>query len=200
MFILHFAKCAHLLVNLTCKGIPFHFRPKEIVAQEDLKKALINSPTLWPINYSSDSPVKLAVDMSSIAVGFYLCQADPENIQKWYYARFGLIPLNKWEQHFSQPKLKLYGLFCALHAYKIFIVSVRNLIIKVDTRYIRGMLNNPDTASSTSINCWIVSIIAFHFDLHHVPGKVHGPDGLSCQPPQPSDLSNSDNDNNFVLL
>jgi hypothetical protein len=78
-----------------------------------------------------------------------------------------------------QPKLELYRLFRTLCAYKIFIVSVCNLIIEVNTRYIKGMLNNPDTAPSASINHWIISILIFHFELQHIPGKQHGPDRLS---------------------
>ncbi len=50
------------------------------------------------------------------------------------------------------------------------------------------MLNNPNTAPSASINRWIVSILTFHFELRHVPGKQHGPDGLSRRPPQPEDI------------
>ena len=46
MFILHFAKCANPLVNLTRKGVPFHFGPEQVAAQEDLKAALIASPAL----------------------------------------------------------------------------------------------------------------------------------------------------------
>ena len=114
MFILHFAKHTNPLVNLTQKGVPFHFRLEQVAAQEDLKAALIASPALRPIDYNSDSPVILTVDTSSIAVGFYLCQTDPENPRKWYFAWFGSICLNDHEQQFSQPKLKLYGLFCAL--------------------------------------------------------------------------------------
>src|SRR5712664_1799138 len=51
------------------------------------------------------------------------------------------------------------------------------------------MLNNPDTAPSASINHWIISILTFHFELRHVPGKQHGPDGLSRRPPQPKDIT-----------
>ena len=46
MFILHFTKRANPLVNLTWKGVPFHFRPEQVAAQEDLKAALIASPAL----------------------------------------------------------------------------------------------------------------------------------------------------------
>ena len=88
MFILNFTKRANPLVNLTQKGVPFLFRPDQLAAQEDLKTALLASPALRPINYSSDSPVILAVDTSNIAVGFYLCQADLTDPRRCYFARF----------------------------------------------------------------------------------------------------------------
>ena len=197
LFILNFARRASCLVNLTRKEVPFDFGPEQVAAQEDLKQALMASPALRSINYTSDSPVILAVDTSSIAVGFYLCQADPVNPRKRYFARFGSIALNDRERRFSQPKLELYGLFRALRAYKIFIVGVRNLIVEVDARYIKGMLNNPDIAPSASLNRWIVSILTFHFELQHVPGKQHGPDGLSRRPPQPGDLDEEDDPEDF---
>ena len=112
--------------------------------------------------------------------------------KKRYFTRIGSIPLNDRERRFSQPKLELYGLYCVLHAYKMLLVGVCNLIVEVDVRYIKGMLNNPNIAPSASINRWIVSIMVFHFELRHVPGKVHGPDGLSRQPPQPDDDSDNE--------
>ena len=194
LFILNFAKRASCLVNLTRKEVPFDFGQEHVAAQEDLKTALMTSPALKAINYKSDAPVILAVDTSNIAVGFYLCQADPVNPRRRYYARFGSIALDDREKRFSQPKLELYGLFRALKAYKMYIIGVRNLIVEVDARYIKGMLNNPDIAPSASINRWIVSILTFHFELQHVPGKLHGPDGLSRRPPQPGDLDEEDGD------
>jgi hypothetical protein len=178
IFIQNFSRRANPLVQLTCKGTLFEFGATQAAAQDDLKKVLLDSLALRSIDYASDSPVILAVDTSPIAVGFYLCQADPVNPRKRYFARFGSISLNDCERRFLQPKLELYRLFHALCAYKIFIVGVRNLIIEVDTWYIKGMLNNPDTAPSASINRWIVSILTFHFELQHVPGKQHGPDRL----------------------
>jgi len=94
IFIQNFAKCANALVNLTRKGVSFKFGPAQIAAQVDLKQALLNLPALQPIDYASDSPVILAVDTSPIAVGFYLCQADPNMPKKRYYAWFGSLPLN----------------------------------------------------------------------------------------------------------
>ena len=100
-------------------------------------------------------------------------------IQSRYHAHFSSITLNNCESRFSQPKLELYGLFRALRALKLYLISIRNLIVKVDAKYINGMLQNPDIAPLASINCWIVSILMFHFTLVHVPGMHHGPDGLS---------------------
>ena len=111
-----------------------------------------------------------------------------------YYACFGSLPLNNCEWQFLQPKLKLYGLYRALRAYKMFLVGVRNLVIEVDMRYIKGMLNNPDIAQSASVNRWIVSILTFHFKLQHVPGKHHEPDRLSCCPPRPDNDTDKEED------
>lgn len=79
------------------KRHPIQIRTDQVATQEDLKQALIALPALRPIDYFLDLPVILAVDMLSIAVGFYLCQANPKDSQKQYYARFGSIPLNNWK-------------------------------------------------------------------------------------------------------
>ncbi|KAG5349724.1 hypothetical protein C0989_002180 [Termitomyces sp. Mn162] len=69
----------------------------------------------------------------------------------------------------------------------MYLIGVRNLIIEVDTRYIKGMLQNPDIQPSASMNHWIMAILMFHFELVHVKGTFHGPDGLLQYPPQPGD-------------
>ncbi|KAG5649411.1 hypothetical protein H0H81_004030 [Sphagnurus paluster] len=103
------------------------------------------------------------------------------------YCRFGSITLNVYKSRFSQLKLELYGIFWALGAFRLYIISVRNLILEVDARYIKGMLSNPDIQPSASINRWITAILMFDFKLVHVKGTHHGLDGLSRWPPQPGD-------------
>jgi hypothetical protein len=51
-----------------CKNEPFIFGPEQIEVQENLKEALLKSPTLYAIDYSSTSLVILAVDTSYIAI------------------------------------------------------------------------------------------------------------------------------------
>ena len=75
----------------------------------------------------------------------------------------------------------------------MYLIGVRNLVIEVDARYIKGMLANPDLNPWSSINRWILSILTFHFTLVHVPGTFHGPDGMSRRQPQPGDIDEVDN-------
>ena len=194
LFIKNFAHRAHHLVKLTRKGAPWEFGPEQFAAMEDLKQALLSSPALRPIDYRSEIPVILSVDTSYIAVGYILSQCDATNPKLRYHARFGSITLNDRESRFSQPKLELYGLYRALRALKLYLIGIRNLIIEVDAKYIKGMLQNPDVAPSASMNRWIVSILMFHFTLVHVPGTHHGPDGLSRRKPQPGDEEEPDDD------
>ena len=187
LFIRNFAHRAHHLVKLTRKGAEWEFGQKQPDTMNDLKNALLKLPALQPIDYKSEAPVILSVDTSYIAIGYLLSQCDLENPWLCYYAKFGSITLNNRESHFSQPKLKLYGLYRTLQALKPLLIGIRNLVVEVDAKYIKGMLKNPDVAPSVSMNRWILSILLFHFTLIHVPGTHHGPDGLSRRRPQPGD-------------
>lgn len=198
-FIQNFGKRAWPLVQLTRKGAIFEWADDQQRAMDDLKNALIHSPALRPIDYTSSASVILAVDTSFIAIGYLLAQCDPDHPICHYFARFGSITLNEHEAAYSQAKLEIYGLFRALRACKRYLIGVRNLVVEVNARYIRGMLNNPDEAPSASINRWIVSILTFHFALVHVPGAQHGPDGLSRRHPQPLDeYDPADEDDDWI--
>jgi hypothetical protein len=106
--------------------------------------------------------------------------------------------LNNRESKYSQPKLEIYGLYCALCSLCLYLIRVRNLVVEVDARYIKGMLSDPDISPSASINRWIVAILTFHFDLVHVPGTHHGPDRLSRWPRQVGDEEDRDDEEDFA--
>ena len=167
--------------------MPFEFSEEQWEAVEDLREALLESPALRPIDYESEAPVILGVNTSSIAVGYLLCQQDLENPKIRYYNRFGSITLNDRESRFSQPKLELYGLFRAPRALKFWLIGLRPFIVELDARYVKGMLLNPDLEPSAAINRWIMAILMFRFEIVHVPGERHAPDGLSRRPRQPGD-------------
>jgi len=65
---------AHPLVYLTRKDIEFTFGKQELEAMKKLKTLVKNSSAIRAINYVSEHEVILAVDTSSIAVGYILSQ------------------------------------------------------------------------------------------------------------------------------
>lgn len=45
---------------------------------------------------------------------------------------------------------------------------MRNLVVKIDTKYIKRILNNSDLQPLATINYWIVAILLFSFILKYV--------------------------------
>ncbi|KAG9219834.1 hypothetical protein CCMSSC00406_0009390 [Pleurotus cornucopiae] len=171
IFIKDFATHARPLIDLTKKDTDFAFTSDHIKAMDTLKRLAISSPALRPIDHSSAKDVILAV-------GYILSQIG--NDSKRYPSRFGSITWNERESRYSQAKNELYGLFRALQATKLWLVGVKKLVVEVDAKYIKGMINNPDIHPNATINRWIAGILLFDFELRHVPGKSHAPaDGLS---------------------
>jgi hypothetical protein len=154
---------------------------------EVIKDLVIRSPVLHPLNYAAhDWPIILAIDSSVTAVGYILMHVRDD--KRRYPSRFGSIAWTEGESQYSQAKLKLYGLFCTLRAYHIYIIRVKNLIVEVDAKYLKGMLNNPDVQPNVTINRWIAGILLFDFKLVHVPAIHHtAADRLSRRTPAPED-------------
>jgi hypothetical protein len=147
---------------------------------ENIRNLVTRSPALRPLNYTAhDWPIILTVNSSITAMGYVLMQVRDNKHQ--YLSQFGSIVWMECESQYSQAKLELYNLFHALHAYCIYIIGVKSLIVEVDTKYLKGMINNPDIQPNTTINQWIAGILLFDFKLVHVPAIHHtATDGWSC--------------------
>jgi len=185
------------LINLTCKGTPFEWQEEHEQAMQALKTAIVQSSALISIDYSTDCTVYLSVNSSIRGVGWILAQ-DCSNGRRCPL-RFGSISWNKCKSCYSQAKLELYGLFRTLHAMRLYIVGVCNLVVEVDASYIKGMLRNPDIQLNASINRWIAVILLFDFKLVHVPADKHkGPDGLSRHEPVPGEDEEDDDPEDWV--
>lgn len=195
MFIKDFAAHAEPLVKLTRrrKLDPFEFGVEEMQAMEVMKQLVIDSPAIRPLDYESEREVILAVDSSVIAVGYILSQIGKDSLR--YPSRFGSITWNEVERRYSQSKIELFGLFRALRDVRTYIIGVNNLVVEVDARYIKGMINNPDIQPNATINRWIAGILLFDFTLRHVPAKQHAAaDGLSRRERAPEDPSHENDD------
>ena len=188
IFIKGYTLVACPLINLTRKDVPFEFGPSQLCAMELLKEAIVNSPALVPINYESDNPVILAVDSCANGTGYILFQKGDDG--KRYPSRFGSITFNDRESRYSQAKLELYGLFQSLKATQLFTIGVKKLIVEMDAKFIKGMINNPTLHPNNAVNRWISAILLFDFELVHVPAEKHtGADGLSRRPHATTDPS-----------
>ena len=173
------------------KGIPFEWGEAQRAAMIRLKDEIIQSLALWHLDYESGQEVVLAVDTLVIAVGFILSQEGEDG--KCYLNCFGSISLTSIESQYSQAKLELYGLFHSLRAVWVFIFGVTNLVVEMDAKYIKGMINNPDLQPNVTINQWIAGILLFHFELRHISADRHtSPDGLSRRPPSDDNPPNMD--------
>jgi hypothetical protein len=183
IFICDFLHIARPLINLTKKDTPFVFGTEQRKAMQILKDAVLSSPALKRLDYKSECEVILAVNTSNITIGFILLQVGEDG--KCYPSRFRSIVLTEVESRYSQAKLELYGLFCAVC---IFIFGVKNLTVEVDAKYIKGMIISPDLQPNATINQWIAGILLFLFKLIHVSTLKHkGIDGLSRRLPVEED-------------
>jgi len=124
-------------------------------------------------------------------VGYMLLQLGKDG--KRYPSRFGSLTFNDRESRYSQAKLELYGLLRALKQTQLFTIGVKKLIIEMDAKFIKGMLNHPTLHPNDAINRWIAAILLFDFELVHVPAEKHtGADGLSQHPRGDSDPALAD--------
>lgn len=187
IWIKDYSLLARPLTELVRKGVTFDWDTRRQEAFELLKQKVASAPALRPLNYEVDRPIILSVDSSYIAVGFILAQNDETG--KRVPARYGSLPFNERESRYSQPKLELYGCYRALRHWRLYLVGVKKLVLEVDAKYIKEMLNNPDLQPNASINRWIQGILMFDFELRHVPAEKHkGPDALSRKEPTKEDI------------
>jgi hypothetical protein len=197
IFVKDYAKIVRQLVDLMRKDIEWEFAEEQREAMARIKDAIVKSPALRPIDYVCGRKVILAVDSLYIVVGFMLLQLGVD--EKRYPAQFGSIPWNPRESRYSQAKLELYGLFCALRAYRLWLVGLPKFTVETDAKYIKGMLNHPDIQPNAAINRWIAGILLFDFDLVHVPGDKHTvANGLSQRPPSPDDPEQDDDYEDWI--
>jgi len=193
IFIKKYTIIARPLIQLTRKDATFEIGSEQLDAIDQLKDTIASSPALRPIDYDADRPVILAVDSCANGVGFILLQIGED--KKRYPSRFGSIVFNERECRYSQAKLELYGLFRALKQTQLYTIGVKHLVVEMDAKFIKGMLNNPTLHPNDAVNRWIAAILLFDFDLVHVPADKHtGADGLSRRPRAPADPDFEDSD------
>jgi len=197
IWIKSYSHIARPLIDLMCKNVNFVWEEQHDRAMQELKDAIISSSALIPIDYASSRPIFLAVDSSWRAVGWILSQECKDGQRR--PLRFRSIAWNEHESRYSQPKIELYGLFWTLHALRVHIVGITNLILEMDAQYVKGMLSNPDIQLNAAVNRWIAAILLFDFKLVHIPAEKHlSADGLSQREPVPGEDSDDSDPEEWI--
>ena len=188
IFIKNYAKRAEPIQKLTRNEVPFEWGPEQAAAMSDLQQALKDAPILKPIDHERVCALKLSVDTSYKAIGWYLSVLDEKDQKTWHYARFGSMIMSDREARYSQSKRELFGLLRALDENRYLLLGARKLIVESDAKYLKGMLENPMKAPNATVHRWIESILLYRFTLQHVAGKEFAlADSLSRRPLQPND-------------
>ena len=193
IFIKNYTLIARPLIQLTRKDVPFEIGQSQLDSMRHLKEAISISPALRPLDYEAERPIILAIDSCANGVGYLLLQVGENG--KRYPSRFGSITFNDRESRYSQAKLELYGLFRALKHTQLYTIGAKKLVVEMDAKFIKGMINSPTLHPNDAVNRWIAAILLFDFDLVHVPSDKHtGADGLSRRPQAPEDSPHEDPD------
>lgn len=179
IWIKDFSQIAKPMRELTKDDVPFHWGEEQEAAFNKMKESISSAPAIKPIDYRCGRRVYISVDTSKYGIGIVLAQDDERG--RRIPSRYGSLSLSETESHYSQAKLELYGLFRALHHYRLHLVGIKNLVIEVDALYIKGMINNPDCHPESQINRWIQGILMYgKRNIVHVPAHRHkAPDALS---------------------
>jgi hypothetical protein len=129
---------------------------------------MLASQVTWPHFHELDiGLVSLVVDSSVIGAGWIISQIVEDGE---FPMVFGSVMLKEHESHYSQPKLELYRLFCAIKAecHRLYGIHFR---IKVDARSLLEMVNKPDLLPNAPGNRWLAFINLFDFEMVHVPAE-----------------------------
>jgi len=193
IWISNYSELVRPLTQLYHKDKEFYWGEAQDTAFSKIKKRITSAPVLKPIDYESDNCVILSVDSSKYATGFILWQLDDEG--RKHPARYGSLPMSDAASRYSQAKLELFGLYKALRHWRFYIIGLRNLVVEMDAKYVKGMLAEPDLMPDAVSNRWIQGILMFDFELVHIPAdRFKGPDALSRWPYENND---GDSDPNY---
>ena len=141
----NYSQIASNITSTWRKGKDFKWTETCQQSFDTLKGLITSAPALLPIGYTFRRPIILSVDSSHMGVVIILSQLDHHGRKR--QSRYGSLPFSAIEVNYFQPKLELYGLFCAMRHFRLYLVSAKNVRVEVDAKYIREILNEPETAT-----------------------------------------------------
>ena len=177
-FVRNFSQTAQPLINLTKKGIDFHWSLACQEAFDQLKRTLCSPEVMaYP---SSEGLFILDTDASDHSVGAVLSQVQG-NYER--VIAYGSHALNKAERNYCVTDRELLAVKHFVEYYRQYLLG-RKFLIRTDHQALRWLFSLREPKAR--IARWIEILSAFHFEIEYRPGQKHGnADALSrCPEPQ----------------
>ena len=171
-----FAKIAHPLTQLTCKGKEFIWTEDCQQAFELLKERLTTTPIMTLPN--DDDLFVVDVDASDFGLGGVLSQVQDQQEKVVSYAS---RTLNKSERRYCVTRRELLALVYCLKHYRYFLLG-RKFLVRSDHQALQWLFSLKDP--SGQIARWLEFLSEYNFTIEYRPGSKHSnADGMSrCDP------------------
>ncbi|KAJ5747177.1 uncharacterized protein N7511_000772 [Penicillium nucicola] len=170
------------------KNVTFAWKDDQQQAFDRVKTELSTTPTILPIDYTSDPlTVIVAVDASGKGWGAVLMQ-ERNGVRK--PARYESGTWSESQLSYDSGKLECRAVLMALKKFRHWLYGI-HFILETDANTLVAQLNRPATdLPGALVTRWMAWIRLFDFDVKHVPGRRNSAaDGLSRRSPTASELS-----------
>lgn len=139
------------------------------VAMKELKHFITTAPALMTINYKTGGTVYLAVDASGEGAGASLEQIGPDG--RRHPCRFESTVWSKSEAKWHSTKLECRAVLWALKKFRVWLYGTP-FVIETDAQTLIAQLNRSSSEIPGGVmNRWLAAILAWDFEIQHVPGK-----------------------------
>lgn len=176
-FVQGFSIIAKPLTYLLKKDTPWVWGSEQQKAFEDLKKALVNKPTL--ALYNPNSETELHTDACKIGIAGILLQKNKQGVLSpvAYFSK----QTSPEEQNYSSYDLETLAVVASLQKFRAYLIGIKFKII-TDCNSLRATFSKRDMLPRVAR--WWTQMQEFSFDIEYKAGKsMAHVDALSRNPP-----------------
>lgn len=178
-FIANFSAIIGPLTRLLKKNQKFQWQVEQQSAFDNLKQCLTSAPFLSFPRY--DIQFRLAVDTSSLGIGYMLYQIDPQDSeQKPRIIRYGSKALNSWQSSYGPTKLELLGMVVSVLECSDYLRG-NKFVVECDHEALQPLFQKQ--FKGAIYERWLSLLQQFNFDIQYKPAaEMTLPDALSRCP------------------
>lgn len=177
-FAKNFSTVSHPLQNLVKQNIPFDFDENCEKSFEEMKRILMNPPTLSI--YDPRKETELHTDASAIGFGAVLLQKQTDSDQKWHPIAYFSKTTSEDEKKLHSYALETLAIYYALERFRIYLEGI-DFTVVTDCNSLVQAIHKKDI--HRSIGKWVCEFMNYNFMVKHRNGVNMGHvDALSRMP------------------